>query len=1140
MHRLAAWDQPATVAIDPLIPEDPGLLASVGRYLGRFAQVPLNLLSGDVGGAFRQGADILGETVDAALPGDWIPEFSRPEDEKKPSQMLGIDQSDSILAGGVDFVGETLLNPLTYLTGGASAAAGTAGKAALKLGVPFTKAGVEIPGSAAALETLGSGAKAAYGVVPKSARDAIQGGIVNTKSALGWLKPKTKAYEDILNRADASKTAANMAAMTGVREALQGMSDTEAVDLFRAINNYKRTGEGPGETISELLPGSETVSAPYRLGEDIASRTGPAPQSVDPIYRPEAYKQIKAPGETQPIDDLGREVGVTGVAVPRLEGDVLEAVTKDPFRMADQVFTPQYANDAAARTLDQAYPLIPTDARYASGIDVANQSLIAPGSGLRGVRTYGETAEANRLAGPAPKAPPERVDVDQFTGAVTREPITPENARLIPASTTEAVSAQMGGKAPALEKAVGESAPRLTAPMVKLEDQLAQWNARIDALGKSPEEAARLKEYAAKYLGYIHNDFVQKVKDFGALKQGIGDDVLTMIPQDYAHREFKGMLGSADSIAARKLKDNQSLREYLGTAEGSAAKLDENLISSTVDLASQAGRVAERSEVAKGLLGDKFVSLADEATRGEVSKIIEGMKQTDPEAARLFQTKWDGMEPRGPVMEMLAKTNAVFKPAAVYGLVVPRVGGIMKNILGMSPMIGMEGQGRQAVKQLFIGTPYAAAEAVSRGSKAYRGISPLIDKPMDAFGKVTDAFLEGWSRAFGVKNYGETSKDVDLISEAFKQSGGRAKNARQFLEQQNRPDLVAAFDNGIIDGFVSREAVERSIRESGWGRKLLSAIGIKDKAKQERAFNIIDAPQEAFRGGESFARLSTFKDLLQRNPGMDPKEAAGVIRSGLFDYSVKTGANRTLRDLIPFAAYQTNAIRQSGKFLAKNPAAAVALGNLSDTDPSAQYPWMSGQTNIPIGTAETGETQYLTGLGLPTESLNSIPNLSGSIQETGQELRSNLLGNAHPLVKSAYGVLTGEDPRFGSAYGSYDRLPGNIEGGKFGQVYNQLAGTGLIQPIATPLNQIGQLIDERTGAGDKALSLLTGTRVVNVDEDRALRQRLQEFLSNNPDVEQFQSFYQNSPDPETQALIKALNEVKRRMKAKREAASVTD
>lgn len=894
------------MAIDPLIPEDPGLLASVGRYLGRFAQVPMNLLSGDVGGAFRQGVDILGDTVDAALPGDWIPEVSRPEDEKRISRMLGINENDRILAGAADFVGETLLNPLTYLTGGASAAAGTAGKAALKMGVPFTKAAVEIPGSAAALGAIGSGAKSAYGALPQGVRDAAQGAVVNAKSALGWLKP----------------------AMPEVSAAL------EAGDVAR--QNVTKAGQTEAERIFK----------------------GTTPEDRQQVF------------------------------------DILQNIQQKP--------TGEFA------------PIVPIEA----------------------------------------------------TG------------------------------------------------FMSVPDQLAEFSRRAQALGRTPEDTARLTGLAEQYIPYAGRQWAEGVGERGIFTAPEGIPGEEMSPGLYAQRSFSDLAdevpaqatgSGSQAVSAREFKTGQDIANelnYGGMARGT--ELERDLASVAAKRAEQQGKLAGKAAIAKSLLGNDFVSLADDATRGKVTEIMDALKGVDPEGHRLLESAWNGLEARGPILDMLSRANAVFKPAAVYGLAFPRVGGIMKNILSFPAQLGLAGEGGQALAQA-ARTPATVYEAMRQG--------------------VGKSF--GWQIPPG-----EIGQAADLVDQAFKQAGGRAKNATDFLRAQGRDDLAAAVDTGVIDGFVSREAVENTIRNSGWGRKILSSIGMGDKAK-DRTFDIIDAPAAAFQGAEQHARLGSFLDMVKR--GKTPEEAARTVREAMYDYGVTTGANRTLRDLIPFAAFQTNAIRQSGKFIAKNPAAGVALGNLSDSDPSAQYEWMSGQTNIPIGTSETGEAQYLTGLGLPTEALNSIPNLSGNLPEMGQELRSNLLGSAHPLVKTAYSVLTGEDPRFGSAYGSYEKLPGNIEGGALGRAYNQLAGTGLIQPLTTPLNQLGQLIDDRTSAGDKALSFLTGTRVVNVDEDRALRQRLQSFLENNPDVSSYQAFYQQSPDPETQALIKALKEAKDRMKKKREA-----
>lgn len=187
---------------------------------------------------------------------------------------------------------------------------------------------------------------------------------------------------------------------------------------------------------------------------------------------------------------------------------------------------------------------------------------------------------------------------------------------------------------------------------------------------------------------------------------------------------------------------------------------------------------------------------------------------------------------------------------------------------------------------------------------------------------------------------------------------------------------------------------------------------------------------------------------------------------------------------------------------------------------------MEGKLNIGIGKDDAGNSQYASGFGLPFESLNQIP---GSFRD----LKRNVIGSSNPVLKSLWAATSGEDPYFETPYGSYDKLPGYGEAGDVGRAYNMAAGTGLIQPLDSPLRFLDQLLDERRGAGTKALDLLTGAKVVNVDPDLALQQQLQEALKENPDVRQYRGYYADEGDDATQALIRAYQDAKARMKAKR-------
>jgi hypothetical protein len=312
---------------------------------------------------------------------------------------------------------------------------------------------------------------------------------------------------------------------------------------------------------------------------------------------------------------------------------------------------------------------------------------------------------------------------------------------------------------------------------------------------------------------------------------------------------------------------------------------------------------------------------------------------------------------------------------------------------------------------------------------------------------------------------------------------------------------------------------------------------------QDRLFNMADAPAAAFQGAEQTARLGGFLDAMKARTakGMPmeqaAQEAAKLVQDSLYDYGVKTGANRTLRTLIPFAAFQTNAIRQSAQFMAKHPAAAVGLGEgMKEKQDQPLYPYLQGKTNIPLGADKQGNPSYLTSLGLPFESLAQIPNPSANVADFGRDIKRQVIGMSHPLVKSAYSAISGSDPYFETPFGSYSKLPMVGDLGATGRLLNEASGTGLIQPLTSPLQQAQQLTDERHTLPVRLLDFLTGANVVSVDPALAEQQQLQQSLKTDPTVRQFTKFVPQPGDSDAKALIAHLSAVAKQAKAHREAA----
>lgn len=1058
-----------------LLPEDPSLLGSVLDELSLPGFAVRNLLQGNLEGAGRNAVDFAGNLIDSVLPGDWLPSISRAEDKPEFSDLIG-GMDEGWGKFGVNLVGNTLTDPLSLIPGAAVAKGlGMAGKG------------------------IGAGVRAVDKVIPGVAEKA-NNALLKTKSALGYLRPGSPEAEAALKAGSDASSLHNQASMAGMAELLKGMDENTAKQMMSVVGNYeKRTPSGfssyLGPMYDELLPGSEIRNVPQQLGAELATRGESALPTGRSVTPESDYLQVRKPVTTQPIDDLSSAVGVEGVAIPKLQGDVLDAVTKDPERQMDLVFGPTWANKAAEKTREH-FPEVTSDPRFASGIDVANQAILAPGNRLKGIKTYGP--EKDLVSSPPAEF---RTLTDPLTGAVENIPIRRRETMPLPESNLEVVNS--------------------TKPMIKLEDQLAQWHQRIESLPVDAAQKAKLHELAPKYLQFTHNNFVEKVKDLGALKQGIGDDVLTMIPQDYAHRMFSGiadettskLVGSGtNSLKGRTLKEGENFRDYMNVNRGHDVQFEDDLLKATSHLAGQEGRIAQRSAIAKSLLGENFTALTEDAVQSGVNDRIKALAVSDPEGAYLLKNAWEGMPDRGGLMEVLNKANRIFKPAAVAGVGIPRVGGIVKNITGFPQQLAMEGEWKEAGRQ-FMRTPGTLKEAARKTLQGYGGnLAPT-----------------------------ELGKDADLIQQALTASGGRASSALSFLDNQGRGDLADALKHGVVDGFASAELATNSIRNSGAVKDIAGKAGIGEAGK-ERIGNFLAAPGEGFQAAEHAGRLGTFKsmrdDLIASGVPRDQASAQAAERttSAFYNYGVHTPENRALRDVIPFGAFQTNAIRQGANFLAKNPVAAVAASNvLGGHSNGPVYNSMEGKANIPLGMDDKGNQVYATSLGLPLEALGSIPNFSADLPDFGREIEQDLIGSSHPLIKSAYSVASNRDPFFGSDAGTYDKIAGH-HAGAVGRAYNRVAGTGLIQPISSPIGQLGRLIDDKASLPEDLLSLGTGVNTVAVDEDMALRQQLEESLKRNPDIRSATSLYSESDDPETVDLLRQLTAAKARLSAKRKAA----
>jgi hypothetical protein len=542
-------------------------------------------------------------------------------------------------------------------------------------------------------------------------------------------------------------------------------------------------------------------------------------------------------------------------------------------------------------------------------------------------------------------------------------------------------------------------------------------------------------------------------------------------------------MGAPGSTKELTLDTPEKIAEFM--KKNPDAQFSRSAIERMADRAQAQGTLTTRAEIGKKLLGDGF-EYADSAWRGHVEARLAEMAKTDPESAKALTDAFSGMAPRGTFTSWLATANKAFKPFAVYGFGIPKFGAIVRN----------------KVSGIWQALSNPESRAVA-GGQAKRLGSDLAGAVVDSLGLKV-----------GKDKLGHT---LDAWESALAQSKGSADTAIAIMSKTH-PEAAAAIKAGAIDGFVRSEDLVSEMARTGWKKKFA---------------NIAEWPARMFRGVEDRMRLGMSLDLMAK--GKTPEEAAKIVRDSLYDYSVNSTANRTARDVVPFFNYMAKAIPQQAKFMAEKPAVASALANAmagGDGQSDPTYAFMDGKLNIPLG-----DHQYISGLGLPFETLSQIPNPSDSLRNFGRQIEQNVVGSSQPLLKGAFSTVAGEDPYFGTEFGSYDKIPVVGSAGAAGRLYNEAAAFGL--PGLTPADQlartVGHAIDDRKSPGLRALDLLTGANVVTVDPNQALQQRLNAALAADPTIRQISTPVATGADDETKALIDQLRQVKAQQKAKRAA-----
>lgn len=570
--------------------------------------------------------------------------------------------------------------------------------------------------------------------------------------------------------------------------------------------------------------------------------------------------------------------------------------------------------------------------------------------------------------------------------------------------------------------------------------------------------------------------------------------------EDYIQSQFSGFEDVQDPVFRGSLPSALKKAEY-DTPEKRLKLLQEQpgidleFSARDVDLrrAAQQGQLQQKASLGKRLTGKQDFTLADEAHRGAVNDAITEIRKTQPDFAYSLEQAFKGMKPRGQdfFSRGLYNANRLFKGAATYGIVLPRIAFNVRNRVGGLWQALSNDQARGTL-----------------GATSRRALS-------DLFGAFDDALVKtiGTKRMSG----SELTRSLDAVDNAFQQAGGSPTKVRELLRQEKNGELlVEALDNGVLQDFVSAE-------------KLLEEMTRTPKA--QRALDFMNWPAHITRGIEMRMRLGTYLDLRKSKVAPDAGSAARTVSDTFLNYDTPGVENRLFRDVVPFGAFASQNIKQQSKFLTRHPVAGTVTAPLfSEEDEGLpKYPWQSSQMAVPLGLDEQGNAQYLSGLGLPIEGLGIVPGLNP------RDAYKDTVGSMQPLLKTAIQTLSGRDAFTGGQANTYSNIAGN-DLGEAGRLLNVFKGSGL-NPLMSVTNPLEDILDQRQSSTEKLLENVTGLRMTSVDADRAAAQRIEQLLEARPDVKRYSGFYQTEKDPEVAELFTELRQAKERLKEKKAAAA---
>lgn len=233
--------------------------------------------------------------------------------------------------------------------------------------------------------------------------------------------------------------------------------------------------------------------------------------------------------------------------------------------------------------------------------------------------------------------------------------------------------------------------------------------------------------------------------------------------------------------------------------------------------------------------------------------------------------------------------------------------------------------------------------------------------------------------------------------------------------------------------------------------------------------------------------------IAKRRQGFTPEAARMEVLKSFYDFSnLSVTESAVMRRMMPFYGFARQSVPTILKEMFESPGGKMAnvfktLAKARGSKEGFLPEHLGDRAAVPIGEEKDGTQRYLSQLGLPMEDVGQIA--AGPMQYA--------LGQLNPFIKGPLEVATNRQFFSGrelSDLRSTTGMPPALE--------NLLTNS----PLARIPTTARTLADPRKGPLAKALNLLTGVKLTDVDMDRARtaagRRALEEQLRSLPNVRQ--------------------------------------